>query len=156
MFLQKIESENAPKAIGPYSPGVKLGDFVYLSGQIPVNPVDGSVASSIEDQTHQVMKNIQALLAEKGLETRHIVKTTIFMTDLNDFDKMNAVYASYFSEENPYPARSTVQVVALPKGVQIEIECLVIDTLVYESQMNGSCSGCGGDDENCEDGCCCG
>jgi 2-iminobutanoate/2-iminopropanoate deaminase len=116
-------------------------------------------------------------LGEMGLETRHIVKTTVFMTDLSEFDLMNQIYATYFMQ--PYPARSTVQVVALPKGAKIEIECLVIDTLAYEAHMHqhdhegcgcgeGGCGegeegcGCGGDhehthgEETCEDGCCCG
>ncbi|WP_102267311.1 RidA family protein [Massilicoli timonensis] len=148
MFINAIHSEHAPKAIGPYSPAVKLGDFVYLSGQIPLDPKTGEVVgTTIEEQTHQVMKNIGAVLAEMGLAHRHVVKTTVFMKDLNDFNAFNEVYGSYFTQ--PYPARSCVEVAKLPKDVLVEVECLVIDTLVYEQQMAAqSCGGCSG----CEDG----
>lgn len=133
MFLNAIKPEKAPKALGPYSPAVKLGDFVYLSGQIPLDPETNEIAgSTIEEQAHQVMKNIGVVLAEMGLEYRHIVKTTIFMKDLNDFNTLNEIYGSYLSE--PYPARSCVQVAKLPKDVLVEIECIVIDTLIYEQQ----------------------
>lgn len=152
VFLKAIEPENAPKALGPYSPAVKLGDFVYLSGQIPLDPKTGEiVGETIEEQTHQVMKNIQAVLADMGLGLRHIVKTTIFMSDLADFDKLNEVYGSYLEE--PYPARSCVQVARLPKDVLVEIECIVIDTLVYEKQLAAQEQGCGGGCSSCE-GCC--
>ncbi len=154
MFIKAINPENAPKALGPYSPAVKLGDFVYLSGQIPLDPKTGEiVGETIEEQTHQVMKNIEAVLSDMGLGFRHIVKTTIFIKDLNDFDSLNNVYASYL--EDPYPARSCVEVARLPKDVKVEIECMVIDTLVYEAQMaaqEGGCSGCSGgcgSDEGC-------
>lgn len=153
VFLKSVKSNNAPKALGPYSPAVKLGDFVYLSGQIPVDPATNEVVEGgIEEQTHQVMKNLAAVLAEMGLGLRHMVKTTIFCTDLNDFAKINEVYGSYLEE--PFPARSCVQVAALPKGVKIEIEAIVIDTLVYEQQLaaqQGGCSSCGG---SCDGGCC--
>ncbi len=152
VFLKAIEPENAPKALGPYSPAVKLGDFVYLSGQIPLDPKTGEiVGSTIEEQTHQVMKNIQAVLADMGLGLHHIVKTTIFMSDLANFDKLNEVYGSYLEE--PYPARSCVQVARLPKDVLVEIECIVIDTLVYEKQLAAQEQGCGGGCSSCE-GCC--
>ena len=154
MFLKSINPENAPKALGPYSSAVKLGDFVYVSGQLPLNPETGEVVgTTIEEQTHQVMKNMRVVLQEMGLDFHHIVKTTIFMSDLNDFDKLNEVYGSYLEE--PYPARSCVQVARLPKDVKVEIECIVIDTLMYEQQMtaqHGGCScdgGCG-----CDGGCC--
>lgn len=134
MFIKAIKPENAPKAIGPYSPAVKLGDFVYLSGQVPFDPKTGEVVgTTIEEQTHQVMQNIEAVLADMGLGFRHIVKTTIFISDMNDFAALNEVYGSYLSE--PYPARSCVQVARLPRDVKVEIECLVIDTLVYEQQL---------------------
>lgn len=162
MFIKAIKPENAPKALGPYSPAVKLGDFVYLSGQIPLDPTTNEVVgTTIEEQTHQVMKNMYVILSEMGLDYRHIVKTTIFMKDLNDFNALNEVYGSYLSE--PFPARSCVQVAKLPKDVMVEIECLVIDTLVYEQQMaaqEGGCGGCGGgcgdgeSDCNCDGGCC--
>ena len=144
MFTKAIKPENGPKAIGPYSPAVKLGDFVYLSGQIPVDPVTNElVTGDIRQQTHQVMQNIITILDEMGLETRHVVKTTVFLSDMKNFAAMNEVYAQYFEE--PYPARSCVQVGALPKGADVEIECLVIDTLRYEQQVcSGSCSDCRG------------
>ncbi|MEG0093946.1 MAG: RidA family protein [Erysipelotrichaceae bacterium] len=152
MFINAIKPENAPKALGPYSPAVKLGDFVYLSGQIPLDPKTNEVVgSTIEEQTHQVMKNIEVILAEMGLEFRHIVKTTIFVKDLNDFASLNEVYGSYLKE--PYPARSCVEVAKLPKDVLVEIECLVIDTLVYEQQMAAQESGCSGNCSSCGDGC---
>lgn len=153
VFLKAIKPEDAPKALGPYSPAVKLGDFVYLSGQIPLDAQSGDiVGDTIEEQTHQVMKNIKAVLKDMGLDYRHIVKTTIFMSDLREFDRLNAVYGSYLEE--PFPARSCVQVARLPKDVKVEIECIVIDTLVYEQQMaaqQGGCSSCGG---GCDGGCC--
>ena len=153
VFLKAIKPEKAPKALGPYSPAVKLGDFVYLSGQIPLNPETGEIeGTTIEEQTHQVMKNIKVVLEEMGLDYRHIVKTTIFMSDLSEFYRLNEVYGSYLEE--PYPARSCVQIARLPKDVKVEIECIVIDTLVYEQQMaaqQGGCSSCGG---GCDGGCC--
>ena len=153
MFLNAIKPEKAPKALGPYSPAVKLGDFVYLSGQIPLNPETNEIAgTTIEEQAHQVMKNIGVVLAEMGLDYRHIVKTTIFMKDLNDFNTLNDIYGSYLSE--PYPARSCVQVAKLPKDVLVEIECIVIDTLIYEQQLaaqQGGCEGCSG---GCSEGGC--
>lgn len=154
MFTNVISSCNAPKAIGPYSAGIKLGDFVYLSGQLGLDPLSGElVGEDIRQQTRQVIKNIEALLMEMGLELRHVVKTTVFMTDLAEFTAMNEVYAEAFKE--PYPARSTVQVAALPKGGKVEIECLVIDTLVYERQANSGCGGCRGEccEGDCSEGC---
>ncbi|MEA5026185.1 MAG: RidA family protein [Erysipelotrichaceae bacterium] len=153
MFVNAIIPANGPKAIGPYSPAVKLGDFVYLSGQLPIDPQTNElVGSDIRHQTTQVMENIKNLLAEMGLETRHILKTTVFLSNLANFAGMNDVYGTYFNE--PYPARSAVQVAALPKGALVEIECLVIDTLAYEQASCGS--GCCGSDceSGCEGGCC--
>lgn len=166
MFTKSISSENAPKAIGPYSPAVKLGDFIYLSGQLPVDSKTGQiVAGDIQEQTYQVLKNMESILAEMNLEMRHIVKTTVFMADLSQFSLMNEIYASYFAD--PYPARSTIEVKALPMGAMIEIEAIVIDTLLYEQQVReaegdqGQGCGCGGCDSEsedmvCEGGCCCG
>lgn len=153
-FLQKIESDKVPQALGPYSPAVKLGDFVYLSGQLGMDHTGVLVSDDVEAQTHQAMKNIGSLLEKMGLAYRHIVKTTVYVTDLNDFNKVNEIYGSYFTE-GVYPARSCVQVAKLPKDAKVEIECFVIDTLVYERQAN-SCQGCSGDFESgCEDGCDC-
>ena len=161
MFTKSIHSNNAPKAIGPYSPATKLGDFVYLSGQLAIDPsTDKLVDGGIQEQTYQVLKNMEAVLAEMNLEMRHVVKTTVFMSDLADFAQMNEIYATYFAD--PYPARSTVEVKALPLGALVEIEAIVIDTLVYEQQIasqhqhsHDGCS-CGSDDEGCGDSCGCG
>ncbi len=116
-----ILTEHAPAPIGPYSQAVAIGDFLFLSGQIPLDPKTGALLDSdIETATKQVFENIRAVLAAEGLDFTHVVKTTVFMQDLGLFPRMNAVYASYFPE-NP-PARSTVQAAALPKGVSVEIE----------------------------------
>jgi 2-iminobutanoate/2-iminopropanoate deaminase len=134
-MYQGIHSNHAPKAIGPYSPAVKLGDFVYLSGQLPIDPLTNQLVSGdIYEQTYQVLRNMEAILQEMGLELRHVVKTTVYVTDLNDFSKFNEIYATVFQE--PYPARTTVQVAALPLGAMVEVEALVIDTLAYEAQMH--------------------
>lgn len=133
-MFQNISSPLAPKAIGPYSQAVKLGDFVYLSGQLPIDPTTNElIEGGIMEQTYQVFQNMEAVLSEMDLELRHILKTTVFLTDINDFDAMNQIYATIMSA--PYPARSTVQVAALPKNSKIEIECVVIDTLEYERAM---------------------
>lgn len=137
MFLKSFKTDQ--EVIGPYSPAVKLGDFVYVSGQLPVNE-QGIIEETIEAQTRACLENMKKVLATQNLEMRHVVKTTVYMTDLNDFEKFNEIYATYFSE--PYPARSCVQVAALPKKAQVEIEAFVIDTLVYEQRMNQSCNGC--------------
>lgn len=158
MFTKAIHSNNAPKAIGPYSPAVKLGDFVYLSGQLPIDPETGSIVEGgIQEQAYQVLKNMEAILAEMNLEMRHIVKTTVFMSDLTGFELMNEIYSTYFAD--PYPARTTVEVKALPKGALIEIEAIIIDTLLYEQQLahqHNHGEGCGcGDEEGCGEGCGC-
>ncbi len=137
---QCINSEKAPKAIGPYSPALKLGDFVYLSGQLSVNP-------DPKEATRESLTNLQNILAEMGMEMRHIVKTTVFLKNMDDFAAMNEVYATFFSE--PYPARSAIQVARLPKDGTVEIEAFAIDTTAYEHQCchGGEC--CGGEGE-CE------
>lgn len=159
MFTRAIKSDKAPKAIGPYSAGIKLSDFVYLSGMLPIDPVTNEmVEGDIKAQTHQVLTNIVALLDEIHLEPRHIVKTTCYLKDMQDFAAFNEVYGTYFEE--PYPARVCVEVSRLPKDALVEIECQVIDTLVYEQQMmnsscGGGCSGscCEGNEGDCG-GCC--
>jgi len=118
-----ILTANAPAPIGPYSQAVSIGDLVFLSGQIPLDPVTGNlVDDEIEAATERVLENIRAVLGTVGLGFSQIVKTTVFMRDLSLFPRMNAVYARYFPE-NP-PARSTVQAAALPKGVSVEIEVI--------------------------------
>lgn len=124
MALQVVRSEGAPAAIGPYSQGMRAGDFVFFSGQIPLDPVSGEVVSGgIEAEVEQVMANCAAMLASAGVGFDRVVKTTIFLVDMADFAVVNAVYGRYF-EANP-PARSTVQVAALPRGVAVEVEMVV-------------------------------
>lgn len=122
MAKQVISSTNAPKAIGPYSSALKVGNMLFVSGQIPVNPADGSIPASIKEQTNQSLANLKALVTEAGYSLSDVVKTTVFITDINDFAAVNEVYASYFAE--PYPTRSCVAVKDLPKGVKLEIECI--------------------------------
>lgn len=122
--MQKtIFTENAPKAIGPYSQGIQVGDFIFLSGQIPVDPQTNEVVEGdIVAQTNQVMKNIKAILESKDLTLEHIVKTTIFISDMNQFPMINDEYSKHLG--NHRPARSTVEVSRLPKDVLIEIEVI--------------------------------
>ena len=116
-----ICTTKAPSAIGPYSQAIQVGNLVYTSGQIPINPATGSfVAGGIKEQTRQSLTNVKAILEEAGLTMANVVKTTVFMADMNDFADMNAVYAEFFAE--PYPARSAVAVKTLPKGALVEIE----------------------------------
>ena len=119
--MKAISTTKAPAAIGPYSQGIKVGDLVYTSGQIPIDPVTGNfVEGGIKEQTRQSLTNVQAILKEAGLTMENVVKTTVFMADMNDFADMNTVYAEFFAE--PYPARSAVAVKTLPKGALVEIE----------------------------------
>ena len=116
-----INTNQAPAAIGPYSQAIKVGNLVYTSGQIPINPATGNfVEGGIKEQTRQSLTNIKAILEETGLSMNNVVKTTVFLADMNDFADMNSVYAEFFSE--PYPARSAVAVKTLPKGALVEIE----------------------------------
>lgn len=118
----KIESGNAPKAIGPYSQAVLVDDTLYVSGNIPVNPATGDVADGIVNQSKQVFENMKAILNEAGMGFENVVKTTAFLTDLSNFATFNEIYASYFVA--PYPARSCVEVSKLPKNVLVEVECI--------------------------------
>lgn len=147
MFREELKSDNAPKAVGPYSCGLKLGDFIYISGQLPIDAKTQKMGETIEEQTKLCLNNIHALLAEKYLEPRHVVKTTIYMTDLSHFDTVNKIYGEFFNA--PYPARSCVEVKALPKGAMIEIECFAIDTLALES-IQGCCGGNCNDENSCQ------
>ena len=116
-----ILTDKAPKPIGPYSQAVRYGNLVFTSGQIPIDPVTGNlVVGDIVKETEQVFVNLAAVLAAAGTSLERAVKTTVFLTDMGRFGKVNEVYARYFRE--PFPARSTVQVAALPKGVSVEIE----------------------------------
>ena len=116
-----ISTTKAPSAIGPYSQAIQVGNLVYTSGQIPIDPATGVfVEGGIKEQTRQSLLNVKAVLEEAGLTMGDVVKTTVFMADMNDFVDMNAVYAEFFSE--PYPARSAVAVKTLPKVALVEIE----------------------------------
>ena len=121
--MKKIETSNAPGAIGPYSQGMVTGRLVFTSGQIPLDPATGEVVEGgIEAQARQSLTNVKAILAEAGVSMDQVIKTTVFLKDMNDFAAMNAVYAEFFQE--PYPARSAVQVAKLPKDVLVEIEAI--------------------------------
>ena len=118
-----ITTANAPKAIGPYSQAVKTGKLIYTAGQIGLMPTTGTLAGDdIISQTHQVLKNIKAVLETSGSDMEHVIKTTVFLKNMDDFSRMNDVYKDYFPAMKP--ARSTVQVVKLPKDALIEIECI--------------------------------
>ena len=116
-----ISTPNAPAAIGPYSQAIQVGNLIYTSGQIPIDPATGQlVEGGIKEQTRQSLSNIQAILQEAGLTMASVVKTTVFMADMADFADMNSIYAEFFTE--PYPARSAVAVKTLPKNALVEIE----------------------------------
>ncbi len=123
MDKSRIHTDNAPAAIGPYSQAIDLGEMIFTSGQIPVAP-DGSVSEDISEQTRQALLNLKAVVEAGGSSFDKVIKTTVFITDMAQFGAINAVYSEFFSE--PYPARSCVQVAALPKGVSIEIEAIAL------------------------------
>ena len=125
MQLQTISTQSAPAALGPYSQAIRIGDTVYCSGQIPINPATGAVdAVTVEDQTRQVIENLCNVLAAAGGGLDRVVKTTVFISDMNDFAAINAVYAELFGATKP--ARSCVQVARLPKDVKIEMEAIAV------------------------------
>ena len=121
-----ISTTSAPAAIGPYSQAIRVGDMLFTSGQIPVDPKTGNfVPGGITEQTTQVLENLKAILAQAGLDLAHVVKTTVFLKDMKDFAAMNAVYETYMAPQGVVaPARSTVQVAALPKDAMVEIEAI--------------------------------
>ena len=122
---QVINTNNAPAPIGPYSQAIAAGNFLFVSGQIPVDPSTGELVSeNVKAETKQVMKNIEAVLSEAGFDFNHIVKTSIFLTDMQNFAQVNEVYGTYFTDQ--FPARETVQVSALPKNVNVEISVIAI------------------------------
>jgi 2-iminobutanoate/2-iminopropanoate deaminase len=118
-----IETTHAPAAIGPYSQAVRAGSLLFVSGQIPLDPQNGQlVTGGIEAETRRVLDNLSAILAAAGTDLAHVVKTTIFLKDMQQFQKVNEVYGSYFKA--PFPARATVEVARLPRDVNVEIECI--------------------------------
>ncbi len=123
-MIKRISTDKAPAAIGPYSQALDTGNMLFISGQIPIDPQTGNMADTVEAQAKQVLTNVQNILAESGLTMANVVKTTVFLSDLGDFAKVNEVYASFFAE--PYPARSCVQVAAIPKGAKVEIETIAV------------------------------
>ena len=121
---KQVNTSSAPAAIGPYSQGVIAGNLLFVSGQIPINPSDGSLVSdSLESQANQVFKNLHAIIQEAGTSFEHVLKLTIYLTDLENFAAVNKVMENYFNE--PYPARATVEVSRLPKDVEVEIDAIV-------------------------------
>ena len=122
MAIEIIATTNAPGAVGPYVQAVKVNGMVYCSGQLGIDPAVGKMPEGVEAQAHCSMKNMGAILKEAGSDYSKIVKTTIFLADMNDFAKVNEIYKSYFGEE--YPARSCVQVAKLPLGGLVEVECI--------------------------------
>ena len=124
MNKQTVSTQNAPAAIGPYSQGVKVENLIFTSGQLPINPQSGELVADIEGATKQSLDNVKAILESAGSSMDKIVKTVVFLRDMNDFVTMNAVYATYFPS-NP-PARSAVQVARLPKDAILEIEAIAL------------------------------
>jgi len=121
--VEAFSSPNAPKAIGPYSPAVRAGQLLFVSGQVAIDPATGSLVSGdIRTETRRVLDNLGALLTAAGLDYSAVVRTTVFLADINDFAAMNEVYASYFLE--PFPARATVQVARLPRDARVEIDVI--------------------------------
>lgn len=121
---KQVNTSSAPAAIGPYSQGVIAGNLLFVSGQIPLNPADGSLVSdSLESQANQVFENLRAIIQEAGTSFEHVLKLTIYLTDLENFAAVDKVMENYFNE--PYPARATVEVSRLPKDVEVEIDAIV-------------------------------
>ncbi|WP_084748565.1 RidA family protein [Clostridium mediterraneense] len=122
MMKEIIKTDKAPGAIGPYSQGVRIENLIFTSGQIAINPQTGKISESIEEQTKQVLENIKEILEAGGTNINNVIKTTVFLKNMNDFEKMNSIYETYFINEKP--ARSAIEVSRLPKDVKIEIEVI--------------------------------
>lgn len=137
---KEVNTDRAPAAIGPYSQGIRVGHTVYLSGQIAIDPETGLMDTlTIENEVRRIMKNIGMVLRAEGLDYTHIVKTTIYATDLDNYGIINQVYSTYL--EKPYPARETVQVAALPKGAHVEISVIACDKPAGQPQSSGGLPG---------------
>ncbi len=122
---ETISTEKAPGAIGPYSQAVKAGNMVFCSGQIPIDPTTGEfVSNNVAEQTHQVLTNLSAVLEAAGTSLNNVVKTTVFLADMDDFTAMNEIYAEFFNDNKP--ARATVQAARLPRDARVEIDCIAI------------------------------
>lgn len=122
--MTHVSTPNAPAALGPYSQAVDTGSTVYCSGQLGLDPATGNLADGVQAQTHQALKNLQAVLNEAGLSLDNVVKATVFVQDLADFGTVNEIYGTYF--HGGFPARSCVQIAALPKNALVEIECIAV------------------------------
>lgn len=121
--MKALHSDNAPKAVGPYSQAIEANGFVFASGQLPIDPATNAfVEGGVKEQTRQSLTNAQSLLKAAGLDLSHVIKTTVFLSDMADFAAMNEVYAEFFNE--PYPARSAIAVKTLPKNALVEVECI--------------------------------
>ena len=126
MKILKIQTDKAPKAVGPYSQAIRAGDTIYCSGQIAINPMTKElVAGGIEIETRQVIENLKNVLVASGSDLSHVLKVDVYLKDLNDFNQMNSIYSKYFSND-PKPSRVTVEVVRLPKNAFIEISCVAL------------------------------
>ncbi|RUM67058.1 MAG: hypothetical protein DSZ06_02065 [Sulfurospirillum sp.] len=127
--MKRVQTDEAPAAIGPYSQAIKVRDIVYTSGQIPLTTDGKMIEGDIKEQTRQVLKNLEAVLKKAGSDLNHIIKTTIYLTDMDNFIAVNTVYGEFFTSR--FPARSTVAVKELPKGAQIEIDAIAIADTEY-------------------------
>ncbi|MEK3785171.1 MULTISPECIES: RidA family protein [Paenibacillus] len=123
-MMKPISTERAPGAIGPYSQAMQAGDFIFTSGQLGLDPATGEFGQGVEEQARLSLNNVKAILEEAGSSLSNVVKTTVFLKDMNDFAKVNEVYSSFF--EQPYPARSAVEVARLPKDALVEIETIAL------------------------------
>lgn len=133
MIAKSITSSDAPVGHGPFSPALKLGDFVFISGQLPLDEQNNVVGSSVAEQSMQVIRNILALLSEIDLELRHIAKTTVYLSNHKDLEEFDQIYATYFS--HPYPARTVIEVKDMAYGSKVAMDCIAMDTLAYEAQF---------------------
>ena len=124
MSNKVIAAQNAPAALGPYSHAVLAGNTLYISGQLGLDPATGALAASVTEQAEQGLKNLGEILKTAGMDYSDVVKTTVFLADMNDFAAVNEVYAQAFAQ--PFPARSCVQVAGIPKGAKVEIECIAV------------------------------
>jgi 2-iminobutanoate/2-iminopropanoate deaminase len=125
LMKEIVSTDKAPGAIGPYSQAIKAGGMIFCSGQIPIDPATGNIVSEdVTEQTEQVLKNLSEVLSAGGADLSNVVKTTVFLADMNDFQAMNEVYARHFSDNKP--ARATVQAARLPRDVKVEIECIAV------------------------------
>ena len=126
-MVKVVNTDKAPAAIGPYVQGVDLGNMLFASGQIPINPATGGMPNCVKEQAKQSLANVKAIITEAGYQVKNIVKTTIFLADMNDFAEVNSVYEAFFTENQAtFPARSCVQVARIPKDAKVEIEVIAV------------------------------